>query len=196
MHRVVLSLLFVSSLAGCTGDGGTDTTPTHTGTTDTTDTSPPAGEVLTDNGDGTSTGSVSGLTWTTEGSTEALLWADAVTWCDTLAVAGGGWHLPTITELRTLIRGCEGTVTDGTCGASDTCTDTTCRDGTCYACDPDQGPTGGCYGPAELTQECEAFWASTEVGNDPGSAWFVSFNDGHVYSYGVGNHYFARCVRP
>jgi hypothetical protein len=60
----------------------------------------------------------------------------------------------------------------------------------------EQGPNGGCYGPPELGNECDTFWSSTEVGDGPGSAWFVSLNDGHVWSYSIGNHYHARCVRP
>ncbi|MCB9688032.1 MAG: DUF1566 domain-containing protein [Alphaproteobacteria bacterium] len=178
-----LSLLLL--LVACSGTT-TDTTPT----TD-TDTS---GTGLVDNGDGTATAS-DGLVWEVDGSADGLRWAEAVTYCEELTLAGGGWHLPSLTELRTLIRGCEGTVTDGECPASDTCDDLSCRAASCYACAADAGPTDGCYGPAELPNTCEAYWSSLEVSDDAGSAWFVSFVDGHVYSYGVGNSYYARCVR-
>lgn len=177
-------------LAGC--PVGTGTT-TETGT-DTTLTGP---ETLVDNGDGTSTGSLSGLTWENEGAVDGLDWNSAVAYCTTLDLAGGGWHLPTIGELRTLIRGCPGTETDGSCGVTDACVDVACRaQGECYSCDVDFGPTGGCYGPAELGNACDTFWSSSDVPDATGSAWFVSFNDGHVWSYGLGNHYHARCVRP
>lgn len=164
-------------------------------TSDTSDTDPPA-DVLTDNGDGTFTSSATGWTWEGVPTTDKFRWADAKTHCDTLALDGGGWHLPTITELRSLVRGCEGTVTDGACPADDECADAACRAATCYACALEEGPNGGCYGPVELAGACDTFWSATEVGDNPGSAWFISFNDGHVYSYGVGNNYSVRCVRP
>lgn len=179
----VLSLLLIA----CSGSTSTTDTPSHTDT----DTTEPS---LVDNGDGTATAS-DGLVWEIAGSTDGLRWAEAVTYCDDLDLAGGGWHLPSLTDLRTLIRGCEGTVTGGECPAGDTCDDLSCRAATCYACAADAGPTDGCYGPAELPDACEAFWSSLEVPDDVGSAWFVSFVDGHVYSYGLGNTYHARCVR-
>ena len=182
MRALTLTLLF----AGCTGD---PTPPgPHSGTT-------PKGDVLVDNGDGTAT-SPGGLTWEVAGSTGGLRWQDALAYCDGLALAGGGWHLPTIGELRTLIRGCEGTVAGGTCGVDDGCTGLACRDASCIACATTEGPTDGCYGPGELSGPCEAYWSSSETDNPDGSAWFVSMNDGHVFAYGYGNGYFARCARP
>lgn len=178
-------------LVACTGDTGqTPHSGTESGPTDST----PTGDVLVDHGDGTAT-APGGLTWEVAGSTEGLRWQDAVAYCDGLALAGGGWHLPTIGELRTLIRGCETTVTGGSCGIDDTCTDLACRDASCYVCAPTEGPTDGCYGPAELPGPCEAYWSSSMTENGD-AAWFVSMIDGHVFSYGLGNRYHARCARP
>jgi hypothetical protein len=155
-----------------------------------------AGGGLTDNGDGTATDAASGLTWTTAASSEKFDWTAAVAYCDELTLAGGGWRLPTISELRTLIEGCDGTMTDGACGVTDSCLENACKNASCYACENGGGPNDGCYAPAVLTGPCESYWSASEVADNEGVAWYVSFNDGHVWAYGFGNHYYARCVRP
>ncbi len=43
------------------------------------------------------------LTWQRATDTTARAWPDAKTYCGGLAVAGGGWRLPTISELRCLV---------------------------------------------------------------------------------------------
>jgi len=144
------------------------------------------------------TDSSSGLTWqVTPGGW--MIWVDAKSYCDNLTLAGGGWHLPTISELRTLIRGCDGTVTGGSCGVTDSCLDSSCQDESCYSCEYGFGPNNGCYGPSELPLECYGFWSSSPVADLVNGAWAVGFNGGYV-SYGdtIGNVYnaYARCVRP
>ena len=50
--------------------------------------------------------------------------ANAVTYCDNLVLAGhDDWRLPTIDELRTLVRGVSTTMTGGKCPTSESCTD-------------------------------------------------------------------------
>ncbi|MDO9263552.1 MAG: DUF1566 domain-containing protein [Desulfosalsimonadaceae bacterium] len=68
---------------------------------------------FTDNGDGTVTDNLTGLIWLKNADPcGGKQWADAVAWCSALAsgTAGltdgsvaGAWHLPTITELNSLV---------------------------------------------------------------------------------------------
>jgi len=141
------------------------------------------------------TDSSSGLTWHVTLSSFFPTWDEAKSYCENLALCGGGWHLPTISELRTLIRGCEGTVTGGSCGVTDSCLDLTCRDESCHSCIYGGGPTGGCFDPSDLPGECHVCWSSSAVTDDVGDAWRVDFDDGDVSYNIVGATLLARCVR-
>jgi len=146
------------------------------------------------------TDSTSGLTWQVTPS-DIMSWDDAIAYCDNLSLGDGGWHLPTISELRTLIRGCDATETGGSCGVTDSCLDSDCRDDSCYSCDYGDGPNNGCFGPSELPGECDCYWSSSPVAEpDHYAAWAVDFKYGYVYE----NYYpddtdsyysAARCVR-
>ena len=62
---------------------------------------PPTGFV--DNGDGTVTHPLTGLTWQQTPDPSSYEWASASTYCDKLALAGkSDWRLPTRTELQSL----------------------------------------------------------------------------------------------
>lgn len=56
-----------------------------------------------DNSDGTVTDSSAKLTWQQEVPTDTFTWDDAVTHCTGLDLVGGGWRLPTLDELKTLV---------------------------------------------------------------------------------------------
>jgi hypothetical protein len=56
----------------------------------------------TDNGNGTVTDTTSKLTWQQAVASTPLAWADADALCKALALAGGGWRLPTLAELKSL----------------------------------------------------------------------------------------------
>ncbi len=138
----------------------------------------------------------SGLTWQVTPATQYVDWTDAATYCANLTLAGGGWTLPTVSQLRTLIRGCAGTATGGACDVTDSCANSTCQNAACSACQDGQGPNGGCYGPAELPGPCDQFWSNSAVADLSASAWLVDFSDGNVTYYSTDDaNYFARCVR-
>ena len=103
----------------------------------------------------------------------------AATYCDNLTLAGsGGWRLPTISELRTLVRACADTQTDGACGLTDDCSSTDCRDDTCDGCidAPNEGPgLFGCYWDPNLLGSCDRYWSSTDPGG--GLGWLLDFED-------------------
>lgn len=147
----------------------------------------------------------SGLVWQDPpADKEMMLWQDAKNYCDSLVLDGhDDWHLPTIRELRSLIRGCPATMAGGACGVTDDCLKEACRNAACE-CDKLKGPgEGGFYwakglhkGPGEI----QVFWSSSGVPGDPLSVWYVHFEYGEVNFIGIVSGGFelinyARCVR-
>ena len=140
--------------------------------------------------------SSSGLTWQVTPTGDKMNWSDAKAHCAGLSLDGGGWHLPTISELRTLIRGCPGTVTGGACGVTDACLDSSCNDaGGCSDCAYDKGPADGCYWPDEMQGTCSWYWSSSPVEDVDNGAWHVGFDYGVVYLDDVNHDVHVRCVR-
>jgi hypothetical protein len=138
----------------------------------------------------------SDLTWQVTPQSHYVIWEDAKTYCDDLPLAGGSWHLPTLSELRTLIRGCEATMTGGSCQAMDSCLDYECQDPSCYSCEESAGPLNGCYGPPEMPGECDWYWSSSPQTDSPDYAWCVGFDCGGVYTSLINDDGNAvRCVR-
>lgn len=133
------------------------------------------------------------LMWQTDPSCDArpAVYSDI---CQSLKLAGyEDWRMPSISELRTLIRGCPFTVPDGACGVTDECTDEgTCRGGANCFCEPGDGPESGCYGPSEISDNCMDYWSSCETPDN--NRWLVGFRDGGI---GLGGEDNARtiCVR-
>lgn len=64
----------------------------------------PVGRYSVNTTDGTVYDTLTKLTWQRDGSASgALNWANAKTYCAGLASAGGGWRLPEVTELRSIV---------------------------------------------------------------------------------------------
>jgi len=60
--------------------------------------------IYTDNGDGTVTDTSTGLVWQQAGSTNEMIWEQALAYCARLNLGGyTDWRLPTIKELRSLV---------------------------------------------------------------------------------------------
>ncbi|MBQ3368267.1 DUF1566 domain-containing protein [bacterium] len=133
--------------------------------------------------------SSSGLTWSARAST-SYTWQIAVDYCNSYSEGGlSGWHLPTISELRTLIKNCSGTVTGGSCGVTDSCLSSSCQDESCYSCDYYEDGRYSKFG------EIGWFWSSSTI-SDPGYAWLVFFNYGRVGGSNKTDSYpSVRCVR-
>jgi hypothetical protein len=143
--------------------------------------------------------STSGLCWEDPPDPTTRSWDDAVAYCDSLALGGReDWHLPTISELRSLIRGCPATETGGSCGVTDSCTGDGCGSwGSCAGCSYLGGPgAGGSYWPPELTaHDYGWFWSSSSYAGGAFYACYVGFYYGGVYySVRTGTVY-VRCVR-
>ncbi len=140
----------------------------------------------------------SGLTWQvtpTGGGGGSMNWENAESHCSDLELAGGGWHLPTIGELRSLIRGCPATESGGSCNVEEgVCLAWSCRDASCIGCEINEGPAGGCYWPDQVEGKCNWYWSSSPMENDTGG-WVVAFMYGLVDKAAPNHSWHVRCVR-
>jgi len=158
---------------------------------------------------GICTGQATGFEWQQEPTGGPLQWGPAKTHCQNLTLDGGGWRLPNISELRSLIRNCADIETGGACGVNDECSacgvssGDVCLESSCWkssVCDPDScsndgGPTG-CNWPEELSGTCSYYWSSSPVEDDDCPAWRVFFLNGNVNDdAGVAYFSHVRCVR-
>jgi Protein of unknown function (DUF1566)/PEGA domain len=143
--------------------------------------------------------SSSGLTWQVSPMGKAMIWNAAKSHCASLRLGGSsGWRLPTISELRSLIRGCPRIQKGGSCRVTDSCLSRRCwRKDKCYSSSRKDvlGP-GGAYWPPELKGKAWHYWSSSAVVADSDyRAWTVGFDDGRVYYRNVRYGSFVRCVR-
>ena len=117
-------------------------------------------------------------------------WSDAIDYCNNLTACGySDWHLPTISELRTLIKNCSGTVTGGSCGVTDNCLSwDECRNDACSGCDYDSN------GKYSKLGDTDWFWSSSTLSDLTDGAWGVGFDAGYVSANDkdYGNN--VRCV--
>lgn len=136
---------------------------------------------------------ISGLTWQNPPAQSTYNWKDAQAYCSKLELGGySDWRLPTISELRSLIRGCPANQTGGSCRVTDSCRSYKLCDENCPSCSYKEGR---CYWPSEMQGKCSWYWSSSPVEDLDDGAWDVSFNRGHVDNIDVlyGSH--VRCVR-
>ncbi|MCP4198185.1 MAG: DUF1566 domain-containing protein, partial [Proteobacteria bacterium] len=117
---------------------------------------------------------------------------------------GNNWRMPSISELRTLVRGCTGIEPGGDCEVWDpNCLEVGCYDSVnCFPpeCESYDGPGSGssptgCYWDAALGGACGWYWSSSRVTMVQGDlAWNVYFNDGSVNGGDLDKELYVRCV--
>ena len=194
---LVLAPLFVAC-ADNEGGGGVDAgsdadTGTDAGTDGGTDADVCSGDGLWYDG-------ASGLCWQDPLAGGTSNWQDAMDHCDGLSLGGfDDWRLPTISELRSLIRGCPGTETGGSCGLTDECLDPGCGTG-CVSCVPEAGPgANGCYWDAGLAALESGSWNTWSSSTRPDHAtlvYCVQYGNAAITScLKSSNDGLARCVR-
>ncbi|MDI7267546.1 MAG: DUF1566 domain-containing protein [Myxococcota bacterium] len=140
------------------------------------------------------------LCWQDPPPEQRYTWQQAIDYCAGLSLGGHGageWRLPTIAELRSLIRGCARTQAGGSCPVGDSCLGSGCwTSEACTSCESLRGPgTGGCYWPAGLGGACSGYWSSSSSAGSASDAWPVNFHYGYVYNHVKANTYYVRCVR-
>ena len=118
--------------------------------------------------------------------------SDADSHCDGLTEGGlSDWHLPTISELRTLIQNCEYTATNGSCGVKDSCLSSgSCWNTTCSICTANS--TEGYYSKFSDTGW---FWSSSETSDITNYAWRINFDFASVAEGSNTGELYVRCVR-
>ena len=139
--------------------------------------------------------STSQLIWSKKAE-NTMAWQDAKNYCDN-DIEGGltGWHLPNISELRTLVQNCAGTVTGGSCGVIDTGNSTTsclvasCHNGACYDCASDSSKIYSKF------EDSFIFWSSSTREDAIDRAWEISFTQGSVYGSDKNENFSIRCAR-
>ncbi len=224
-HRRALALLVTTSaLVACGDDGGTTSASSTSGSGGASSASGTGGASSSTNSGGASvatTGSggaptgpcgpidapgtyldpTTGLCWEEPAAAASIAQDAAETYCAGLSLGEtgpGSWHLPSVSELRTLMRGCPSTVTGGICGITDSCLSLTCDYDNCYECTADAGPgTDGCYWPTELGGDCHWFWSSSHETENASYVYIAAFDDGSILSVltGIPANVRARCVR-
>jgi hypothetical protein len=143
----------------------------------------------------------SGLSWQVVPPDETFLLAEAEAYCDGLVLDGGGWRLPTISELRTLIRGCAATETGGTCNLTDECPNEECWNQSCQyhdnGCETYGGPAWyGAYWPEDIAGSIAGYLSSTQFEDKSWEHWGVGFIKASIGHYNITFHPLAvRCVR-
>ncbi len=142
--------------------------------------------------------SSSGLIWSAKAPYEMLHY-DAVDYCDNLAEGGlGGWHLPTISELRTLIQNCRWTVTGGDCRITDDCLSATACEYSYSQCDNDCNSIGGNNGAhviySKFGDEGD-FLSSSKLADYPDDVWGVNFDKAQILAFGTDEVYHKASVR-
>ena len=133
-------------------------------------------------GAGTWTDPTSGLTWQVEPLGKKMKWAAAKGYCDTLVLGGyTDWRVPTVGELRSLIRGCARTEPGGRCNIHENRSlKKSSKKRSCRGCDSGEGPAGGCYWSDHLLGECDSYWTTSIVEDDAEWTWEVYFKRGSV----------------
>jgi len=162
-----------------------------------------------DSGGGVWVDESSGLMWqkTSKCCCDLL---DAYYYCQDLKLEDyNNWRLPSISEFRTLIRGCPATETGGECGVTDDCAyygyddddddygHESCWDSSCRDCTKNEGPADGCYWPSQLNGECDIYWSGTHVWDDYSDSltWGILFYYGAVADLNNSLKKNVRCVR-
>lgn len=139
---------------------------------------------------------IDGNMWS-EISRQHLSWEEAVAYCENLDELGySDWRLPTVDELRTLIRNCPNHESDGPCTMTDKCLTNPggCDFENCRCCDfaPD-----GFYN--KLGDSNTPLWSSLVCISNPIRSWIAGFEYGCITTAAMINdkcrYVYARCVR-
>lgn len=142
------------------------------------------------------TDTMSYLAWQNPAAPDTMSWDLAKQYCKALNLGpdlDSEWRLPTVDELRSLIRGCKATESGGTCKAGKGCQEKSCM---CEGCgDYDGDGEEGMYWPEEIAGGCCWYWTSELVEGDEELAWYVDFASGRVNYCSVLKEIRVRCVR-
>lgn len=143
-------------------------------------------------------GQIENLQWSSR-SSKKMSWDSAVSYCENLTEDNHtDWRLPNIDELRTTIKNCPQTETDGECKVSekgDCLSSEKCggkQKGSC-ACEYKKN-NGGYY--SKLGDPDGVWlWSSSVVSDEPNSRWRIGCSSGFVIHSNTATNFHVRCVR-
>ncbi len=140
--------------------------------------------------------SASDLVWQNPPADNKMNWECAKEYCANLNLDGhDDWRLPTIGQLRSLIRGCSETKTGGDCTIQDNgCLSLSCQEN-CNGCTGSNGPADGCYWPDEMEGPCGSYKSSSAIEDKENRAWKVLFSYALVDLNYTDSDDYVRCVR-
>lgn len=135
-----------------------------------------------------------GLAWQKTISNKKMNYTLARQYCNTLSYGNSsGWQLPSISELKTILKGC-----GSKCAVSEDCLTEGCMLSKCY-CTMRNGPgENGFYwekGVWETASGSNEFWSSSIQTDATDNGWVVNFETGLIDNNMRRKEYYVRCVR-
>ncbi len=119
-------------------------------------------------------------------------WREAKKYCRELKWSNyGEWRLPSISELRSLVNGCENTEKSGPCGVTDECQSINCWNESCEGC----WPIGDTYLRKELECDIEPYWSSSSVKENSDLKWAMDYYEAEIESEDLNVENSVICVR-
>lgn len=140
------------------------------------------------------------LEWQYMPSDDPMSWYDAKTYCANLGLNGHtDWRVPTILELRSIVRGCPQAKIGGGCNIEDgVCVANECRSKDCETpCKINKGPIYGCYWDFGLRGSCNGLghWSSSiDLTGKEGAVILFDRGSIELYPMQLAEHA-VRCVR-
>lgn len=147
------------------------------------------------------------------GAEEGMTWNDAKSYCENLDEKGHtDWRLPTISELRTLVKNCPSTEPGGECKVSENCLSGRCWSDACKGCLSESSIIENCGNPSwifcynyqgskdeigkyNILGHKGWFWSSSPHTGAYKVMWYVNFNDGFIAYAPTKVALKALCVR-
>ena len=142
---------------------------------------------------------IGGLMWSAV-SNGKIEWQDAAPYCRNLDELGhSDWRLPTVDELRILIRNHHDTETDGPCGLTEECVEpwTSNNDINSDSCDKEYcNHHQYCYEKYSYSKldDTDILWSSTSCGSTSAALW-IDFCTGDIVIAAKSYKQHVRCVR-
>jgi len=140
----------------------------------------------------------SGLMWQIEDNCEYCYWSDADEHCQNLKLGGfDDWRLPTISDARSLIRGCPATETGGPCGITNSCvSEEDCWNEFCQGCEVNMDPDiRGKYAPTVFKEVLNIDTSSVQSYDRNWSVYFHTGGIGSFYAIDKEVNASIYCVR-
>jgi hypothetical protein len=141
-----------------------------------------------------------GLTWQNPIPQESRNVYGGTAYCNGLVLGGyTDWRMPTIEDLRSLVRGCGATALGGACGVMNASA-TTARTSSCEGCGSDGPGINGEYWDRALATPSvgfATFWSSSVPSDNATLAWQIDFvNGGRITAESSEFGAPVFCVRP